>query len=216
MSRRRPGLWSRRPVLGVIGSLPGLVLATDSARAQSRAPLAPAGLAPVGTGPGPVDDPQRELAVRRQEAALLHRKIDLRGARLLRAGQAIDVQPPVAHLLIVHIWAVECPPCIEELPILRRIAESLGRMSQVKIVLISETTDLATLNRFINAHQNDMPRVEQYQSIDERLRSSLQNNSQPTTLLVDALGVVRQAFLGSLKHRRSEFVDAISRMSRAL
>ncbi len=216
MSRRRPGLWSRRPVLGVIGSLPGLVLATDSARAQSRAPLAPAGLAPVGTGPGPVDDPQRELAVRRQEAALLHRKIDLRGARLLRAGQAIDVQPPVAHLLIVHIWAVECPPCIEELPILRRIAESLGRMSQVKIVLISETTDLATLNRFINAHPNDMPRVEQYQSIDERLRSSLQNNSQPTTLLVDALGVVRQAFLGSLKHRRSEFVDAISRMSRAL
>ena len=100
--------------------------------------------------------------------------------------------------------------------ILRRIAESLGRMSQVKIVLISETTDLATLNRFINAHQNDMPRVEQYQSIDERLRGSQQNNSQPTTLLVDALGVVRQAFLGSLKHRRSEFVDAISRMSRAL
>lgn len=213
MSRRRPGLWSRRPVLGLIGSLPGLVLASESARAQPRAPLPPAGPAPAPVGG---DDPQRELLVRRQEAALLHRKIDLRGARLLRAGQAIDVQPPVAHLLIVHIWAVECPPCIEELPILRRIAESLGRMSQVKIVLISETTDLATLNRFINAHQNDMPRVEQYQSIDERLRSSLQNNAQPTTLLVDALGVVRQAFLGSLKHRRSEFVDAISRMSRAL
>lgn len=213
MSRRRPGLWSRRPVLGLIGSLPGLVLASESARAQPRAPLPPAGPAPAPVGG---DDPQRELLVRRQEAALLHRKIDLRGARLLRAGQAIDVQPPVAHLLIVHIWAVECPPCIEELPILRRIAESLGRMNQVKIVLVSETTDLATLNRFINAHQNDMPRVEQYQSIDERLRSSLQNNSQPTTLLVDALGVVRQAFLGSLKHRRSEFVDAISRMSRAL
>jgi thiol-disulfide isomerase/thioredoxin len=154
--------------------------------------------------------------VRRQEAALLHRKVDLRGVRLLRAGQAIDVQPPVAHLLIVHIWAVECPPCIEELPILRRIAESLGRMPQVKIVLVSETTDLSTLNRFIAAHQNDMPRVEQYQSIDDRLRSSLQNNAQPTTLLVDALGVVRQAFLGSLKHRRAEFVDAISRMSRTL
>lgn len=213
MSRRRPGLWSRRPVLGLIGSLPGLVLASESARAQPRAPLPPAGPAPAPVGG---DDPQRELLVRRQEAALLHRKIDLRGARLLRAGQAIDVQPPVAHLLIVHIWAVECPPCIEELPILRRIAESLGRMNQVKIVLVSETTDLATLNRFINAHQNDMPRVEQYQSIDERLRSSLQNNAQPTTLLVDALGVVRQAFLGSLKHRRSEFVDAISRMSRAL
>jgi thiol-disulfide isomerase/thioredoxin len=212
MNGGSPGHWSRRLVLGWLGSSAVMSAALAQPAGGPRPGLGAGG--PPGAGTG--EDPQRELAVRRQEVALLHRKVDLRGARLLRAGQAIDVQPPVAHLLIVHIWAVECPPCIEELPILRRIAESLGRMPQVKIVLVSETTDLSTLNRFIAAHQNDMPRVEQYQSIDDRLRSSLQNNAQPTTLLVDALGVVRQAFLGSLKHRRAEFVDAISRMSRTL
>lgn len=212
MNGGSPKHWSRRLVLGWLGSSAVMSAALAQLAGGPRPSLGAGG----PPGAGPAEDPQRELVVRRQEAALLHRKVDLRGARLLRAGQAIDVQPPVAHLLIVHIWAVECPPCIEELPILRRIAESLGRMPQVKIVLVSETTDLSTLNRFIAAHQNDMPRVEQYQSIDDRLRSSLQNNAQPTTLLVDALGVVRQAFLGSLKHRRAEFVDAISRMSRTL
>jgi thiol-disulfide isomerase/thioredoxin len=201
MTARRPpptSLVERRALLSAALLLPAVALA--------GAPAAPA----------VVEDPSRELLLRRQEAALLHRKVDLSGVRLLRAGQAINVQPPVAHLLIVHIWAVECPPCIDELPILRRITESLSRMPQVKIVLISETRELPTLNRFLTDKAGDIPRVEQYQSLDERLRASLQNNTQPTTLFLDPLSVVRQAFLGSLKHRRSEFVDAISRMVRSL
>ena len=202
-ARRRPPPLpvDRRAFLSGLGPL---LLATR-ADAQTASPVA-AG----------AEDPTRELALRRQEAALLHRKVDLRGVQMLRGGQAINVQPPVAYLLIVHIWAVECRPCIEELPILRRITESLNRMSQVKIVLISETRDLALLNRFLREQAGNVPRVEQYQSIDERLRGSLQNDTQPTTLFLDALGVVRQAFLGSLKNRRSEFVDAISRMTRSL
>ena len=177
---------------------------------------APAVGAGASVGGGAADDALRELDLRRQEAALLHRKADLTGTRLLRGGQAIQVQPPVAHLLIAHIWAVECRPCIDELPILRRITDSLSRMPQVKIVLISETQDLAALNSFIGSHQPDMPRVEQYQNVDDRLRASLQSHAQPTTLFLDALCVVRQAFLGSLKNRRSEFVDAIQRMARTM
>lgn len=193
-------LSDRRAVLAVLGSLlPAVALAQGAASASAVA-----------------EDPRRELLLRRQEAALLHRKADLSGVRLLRAGQAINVQPPVANLLILHIWAVECRPCIDELPVLRRITESLSRMPQVKIVLVSETHDLPTLNGFLKQQAENVPRVEQYQSLDERLRGSLQDNTQPATLFLDAMNVVRQAFLGSLKQRRSEFVDAISRMVRSL
>ena len=194
----------RRAVLVTLGcALPAL----------SWAQSAPATSSP---GPAAAEDPRRELSLRQQEAALLHRRVDLRGVRLLRAGQAIDVQPPVSSLLIVHIWAVECRPCIDELPILRRITESLNRMPQLKMVLVSETVELQKLNSFLSQQAANIPRVEQYQCVDERLRASLQNNAQPTTLFLDERRVVRQAFLGSLKHRRSEFVDAISRMVRAL
>ena len=200
--RRSPPIaFDRRAFVAGLGPL----LLAARADAQLGSPI-----------PAAVEDPTRELALRRQEAALLHRKADLRGVQMLRGGLAINVQPPVAHLLIVHIWAVECRPCIDELPILRRITESLNRMPQVKIVLVSETRDLVLLNRFLHEQSANVPRVEQYQSSDERLRASLQNDTQPTTLFLDALGVVRQAFLGSLKNRRSEFVDAISRMTRSL
>jgi hypothetical protein len=159
----------------------------------------------------------RELDTRRAESLLLHRKVDLTGLRLLHEGQLVNGSaPPVSRLLILNIWAVECRPCVEEFPILRRIADSLHDMPQVKFVLVTETLDAVRLQRFFSEHRGDLPRVEQYQSTDDKLRGSLQNRSQPVTLLLDALGVVRQAFLGTLRQRRSEFADAILRLSRSV
>ena len=49
-----------------------------------------------------------------------------------------------------------------------------------------------------------------------RLRSSLQNFAQPLTLLVDERGIVHQAFVGSLRSRKSELVDAVARYLKSL
>jgi hypothetical protein len=163
------------------------------------------------------DEQSRELELRRSESLLLHRKIDLGGLRLLRDGRLVNSETlPVARLLLVHIWAVECRPCVEEFPILRRITDSLRELPQVTTILVCETRELQQIRGFLDSHRGDMPRVDHYQSLDDRLRRSLQNRAQPTTLLLDTLHVVRQAFLGSLKQRRSEFADAISRLSRTI
>jgi hypothetical protein len=165
----------------------------------------------------PNDELVRELEVRRAESLLLHRKVELSGLRLLRDGRLVnDSPPPVSRLLVLHLWAVECRPCIEDFPLLRRITDSLRDLPQVKAVLVAETLDLVQLQRFFDQHRPDLPRVDHYQSIDDRLRGSLQNRSQPTTLLLDALGVVRQGFVGSLKQRRSEFADSIQRLYKNL
>lgn len=163
------------------------------------------------------DEALRELELRRKESELLHRKVDLGGLRLLRDGRLVNSDaPPVARLLLLHIWAVECRPCVEEFPILRRITDSLRDLPQVTPILVCETRELAAMRSFLETHRGDMPRVDHYQSIDDRLRRSLQNRAQPATLLLDALGVVRQGFLGSLKLRRSEFADSIVRLSRSI
>ena len=112
--------------------------------------------------------------------------------------------------------AVECRPCVEEFPILRRITDSLRELPRITTIMVCETRELAQIRGFIDAHRGDIPRVDHYQSIDDRLRRSLQNRSQPATLMLDALGAIRQAFLGSLKLRRTEFADAISRLARAV
>ncbi len=165
----------------------------------------------------PTEELVRELEVRRAESLLLHRKVELSGLRLLRDGQLVNNSPPpVSRLLVLHLWAVECRPCIEDFPLLRRITDSLHDLPQVKVALVTETLDLVKLQRFFAEHRPDLPRVDHYQSIDDRLRGSLQNRSQPTTLLLDALYVVRQGFVGSLKLRRSEFADSIQRLYKSL
>ena len=116
----------------------------------------------------------------------------------------------------MHLWAVECPPCIAEFPLLRKFLDSLRSMPQVKAVLVSETVDLNKLLTFLRDNRSIVPQLPHYQIGDDRLRGSLQNFSQPTTLLIDERGIVRQAFLGSIKSRRSELADAVQRLLKAM
>lgn len=184
----------------------GLVLA---AGLLLTSPLVLAQSPPVGLLPA------QEVSLRRAEEALLHRKLDLRGLRRLSGDQFVPEAAPRARLLLVHIWAVECRPCIEEMPVLRRIFESLSTTSNVTPLLISETADLPKLLSFLQQNRATVPSVPQYQSTGEQLRASLQNYSQPTTLLVDERGIIREAFLGSLRTRRSELADALYRLIKA-
>lgn len=197
---------SRRALLGGI------------AAAVGATPLvAPLGRA-AAEGALPTPEQLRELELRRAESLLLHRKVELGGLRLLRDGvpARLPTERPVARLLILHLWSVECRPCVEEFPILRRITDALHDLPHVKTILVTETLDLESLRRFMGEHRGDLPRVDHYQCVDDRLRGSIQNRAQPLTLFLDAVGVNRQAFLGSLKQRRSEFADAIQRLSRAI
>jgi hypothetical protein len=158
----------------------------------------------------------QELAVRRQENQLLHVKVDLRGLRKLDGATVVTESPPVSRILIVHLWAVECRPCVEEFPVLRPILDALRSLPQVKAVLISETLDTPKLQAFLRDNRSVVPQLAQYQVADDRLRASLQTNAQPATLLLDERGVVRQAFLGSIRHRRSELADAVQRLLKSL
>lgn len=176
--------------------------------------------APGQAGEPPAAGPLRpdpELELRRAESLLLHRQVDLEGLRRLKDGKFSVEIPQPARLTILHVWAVECRPCIEELPLVRKLADSLEQDPQLRFVMVTETTDTKVLLDFLAQSRGELPRsAPQYQSTDERLRKSLQNRSQPVTLLLDARMVVRQAFLGSLKLRRSELAEAIQRLSRSL
>ena len=190
----------------VAGLLSGLLSAPGAAVAQG---VASRGLAPAALQ-------AQELTLRQQESQLLHRKVDLAGLRKLDGVKVVAETPPVARVLIVHLWAVECRPCIEEFPVLRPILDSLRPLTQVKAVLVSETADLAKLQGFLRDNRALLPNLPQYQSGDDRLRASLQNSAQPTTLLLDERGIVRQAFLGSIRHRRSELADAVRRLLKSM
>lgn len=44
-------------------------------------------------------------------------------------------QSPASKLLMVHVWATWCPPCVEEFPVMMRVARSYRK--NVELLLIS-------------------------------------------------------------------------------
>ena len=156
-----------------------------------------------------------ELEARRAEATLLNRTIDLRGLRVWRPRTAVwqSQAPGPARLMVLHLWSVDCPPCVAEFPMLREITRGFARTApEVRFVYASETLEEDRLIGFVNKHVKSMPQADVYQAADERLRNGLQTRTQPLTLLLDRNFVVRQAFVGSLAARRNELVDAIERL----
>lgn len=172
--------------------------------------------APVASAePSPTGQPE-ELLLCRQESLLLHRRIDLSMLRVQRGQAFAPVEPQTSRLLLIHLWAVECKPCLDELPTLQSFFSAQSQDPRVKVIIASETRDQAKLLDFIKQHRGWFPNTPLYQVADDTLRSSLQNFSQPLTLLVDDRGSVRQAWVGSLRSRKSELVDAVGRYLKTL
>lgn len=127
------------------------------------------------------------------------------------------------RVIVVHLWADYCRPCEEEFPFLQRMVAEFARTrgKAVQFLLISESPGLSSMRRFLAKNRVRMPRVPLYGDMNDRLAELLRAAMPggdlvlPTTLLLDRRLQVRQAFLGSLVHRRGELASGIERLSRA-
>ncbi len=155
-----------------------------------------------------------EVDLRRRESYLVGRRVDLSGLLLREriTGQWLKpVEPLTASLMMLHIWDVSCAPCIAEFSELKKIIANLKVDTLIRFVLVSDTLDATKLNEFLNNNARIVPDVDQYQNSTGTLHAILQDRTWPTTLLVDRDGVIRHAFLGSIKDRRAELLDSIDR-----
>lgn len=178
-------------------------------------PAAPAASTEVCPLPPPAPlraSPAEALRLRRAEADLLHRRVDLKGLRRWNGtAEWPAAMPQPGVLLVVHVWATTCKPCLRELPVLLRAMDAFVDTAEVRFALVSED-DPETLATCLGARPALQPRssaVIHYLNGGIQLRASLQNQMQPLTLLLDQDLVVRQALAGSLLERRAELVRSI-------
>ncbi|MFO0575834.1 MAG: TlpA disulfide reductase family protein [Polyangia bacterium] len=163
---------------------------------------------------------QQRIDVYEREARLLNRQVSL---GLLtgytptrwRLTEAPPIRPR-GQPLLVHVWSVHCKPCIREMPALANVLHDLSQERAVRVLLLSEDAP-ADLRAYVDEHGRDLPAVEHYiLTRDSPLRASLQETSQPVTLLLDPQLVVRQAFVGPVVDRRNELFSAVGRLCRSL
>ena len=61
-------------------------------------------------------------------------------------GRPAKLGPQLAPVSLVHFWATWCPPCIEEIPALQRLAKDFGPHDDFSVVMIAvaDSTDKVT------------------------------------------------------------------------
>ncbi len=184
-------------------------------------------LAVLGQDPG--------AAVRRDEARILNQSIDtanlgsnLRvwdvGAKAWRESKPDDLEKTQSRILVINLWAHYCKPCIAEFPVLRDMAKKLEEDTKgdVRFVFVSETSSAVDMDKFLVANDKRLPNgpmfLDYNENIAETLRQALPGRSLPlpTTLILDERRVVRYVLIGALLNRRSELVQAIDEVYRAL
>jgi thiol-disulfide isomerase/thioredoxin len=153
---------------------------------------------------------QSEAELRRIEASLLNLAVDLGGVQKWDGTPTgwHPVAKPDGPLLILHLWAVDCPPCIAEFPMLRSLVEAWKTQPEVSFLFVSETLSRDQLTAFWRQNKSQ-PTPTLYQSTDPRIRQVLETQKQPLTLLLDRQLIVRQAFVGALGARTNELTSAI-------
>ncbi len=155
-----------------------------------------------------------------------------------RSPQAGELPDRAVPLRIVHLWADWCTACKTEFPRLKKVAQQLQSSygKDVRLVLVSETTDSPLMAKFWSENRSQMPVGLQYGDTTHDLmfaiiqalpqtaqaatmrveRSPSRELPLPITLVTDSDNVVRLAFVGSLDGRYGQFTNGIEQLYRTL
>lgn len=161
---------------------------------------------------------QGALSQADSEADLLHRRLNLSGIKQWSpaTGQWNFGYRP-AKLYVVNLWSVHCAPCIAEFPLLKNIVHGWRANPNVQFLFIADPPTDTTEAEFVTFWRKSLaalPEADPYLSTTNAIRTVLEIETLPITLLLDEQFVVRQAFVGSIEKRR--LGTAIERLMRTL
>jgi thiol-disulfide isomerase/thioredoxin len=108
-------------------------------------------------------------------------------------GREVRVSPGGPKLTVVDFWASWCEPCREQLPFLARLRADY-RPRGLEVYAVSFDEDPAAVEEFLARTAVKLPVL--WDKGGAALAEPLNVTRLPTTLLIDAAGVVRAVHLG--------------------
>jgi cytochrome c biogenesis protein CcmG/thiol:disulfide interchange protein DsbE len=127
-------------------------------------------------------------------------------------GEVVRLSDLTGEPIVLNFWATWCPPCRAELPLFQRISDEVNARedASVRFVLVNLSEPPAVAHRFLAALGIDLlalydaPRGVQASQEGVRFDATAEvmrryrARGMPTTLFIDAEGVVRAIKVGEL------------------
>jgi cytochrome c biogenesis protein CcmG, thiol:disulfide interchange protein DsbE len=124
-------------------------------------------------------------------------------------GREVRLPARGARATVVDFWATWCEPCREQLPELDRLAAA-WRAEGVEVYAISFDEDRAAVEEFVARASVDFPVL--WDKGGATLAERLQLTRLPTTVVLDAAGVVRAVHVGYERGQVGGLEDELRRI----
>lgn len=109
------------------------------------------------------------------------------------AGKPVEFDH-VGELTIVHFWATWCPPCIDELPSLKRFMQESQNLP-IRFILVSVDEDQETVRQFMQQHNMQ---IDTYYDFTKDVPNRWGTEKYPETYVFDRQGKLWQKFAGTI------------------
>ncbi|MBE0509184.1 MAG: TlpA family protein disulfide reductase [Gammaproteobacteria bacterium] len=108
------------------------------------------------------------------------------------------------NVILLNFWASWCPPCVEEIPSMNRMAETLGE--GFAIVSVNFQEDAAHIQDFMRQVQVDFPVL---MDSDGRVSAEWKVFAFPSSFILDRQGRLRYSVNSAIDWEEPEVLDAV-------
>jgi thiol-disulfide isomerase/thioredoxin len=122
-------------------------------------------------------------------------------------GREWDLQQLRGKVVVLNYWASWCGPCVDELPLLNRLAEK--NPDKLAVLGVNYKESRSAIERFSAAHPIRYPIL--MDKTGEHFKT-WSNGVMPTTVLIDRNGRARWRIVGELDESDPRFRQALDKL----
>ncbi|MCX7550354.1 TlpA family protein disulfide reductase [Xanthomarina sp. F2636L] len=131
-------------------------------------------------------------------------KADLNLKMIDSDGNTRTLEEFEGKVIFLNYWATWCPPCIAEMPSIKKLHEEMG--DEVAFVLLSFDDDFEKAKTFDKRKEYNLP----IYAPASNLPAMFQSSALPTTYVIDTKGNLAMTHKGMADYNTSEFKDFLN------
>ncbi len=126
-----------------------------------------------------------------------------------RQNQTLSFRQLRGQVLLINFWATWCPPCLEELPSLNALMQTL-KGKPVRLLAFSADSSWDPVDKIIQSKSYD---IEVFPDFKRQLALQFGTFKYPETYLVDKQGILRMKVTGATNWMAPEMQNFLQRLA---